>query len=271
MTRAPIAATVALILAGCGGTATAPVSVTAAPAPILAQANPEHGTLPAYATTGNPDGPLVVVLGLSAQGTLFGTEAWDGVPSLVAAGYNVLSVDLPCHGADAPANGEDALLCWAQRLATGTYNDMFLDTCADLSAVLDHLGVDKAAIVGISRGGYAAITCAAYDARFVDVALIAPVTDLNYLWEFHALPVSESLFNVQQYIPDLSTRNVLVRIGEHDTRVDTSLALTYGRAVGATLELLNTVGHYAPESDTPINAYPAGQGNTAGWFGAHAW
>ncbi len=207
---------------------------------------------PQFLSIGTPSGPVVIVLGLSAEGTLFGTEAWDGIPYLINAHYQILSLDLPCHGADAPANGEDALLCWAQRLAAGD-NNMFLDFCAGLSDILDDLGVKKAAVVGVSRGGYAAITCAAYDNRLVDVALIAPVTDLNYLSEFAPpLEANETLFNTQQYVPDLKERHVLVRIGERDTRVGTDLAYSFGRDVGAIVELLNTTGHYAPEDGSTI-------------------
>ena len=85
---------------------------------------------------------------------------------------------------------------------------------------------------GISRGAYVAITCAAYDERFRDLALEIPVSDLNYLTEFKSLPVDETVFSIDQYVPYISNRNSLVRIGKDDTRVGTSLAVAFARRGG---------------------------------------
>jgi len=124
--------------------------------------------------------------------------------------------------------------------------------------VLDGLGAAKVGIVGVSRGAYVAITCAAYDERFADLALEIPLTDLNYLTEFKSLPADETLFGTDQYVPYISNRAVLVRIGKDDTRVGTALAEAFAKEVGATLELTDAVGHQVAED-----------GSTVTWLQAH--
>lgn len=204
--------------------------------------------------------PVIVVLGLSAEQSLTDQTAMGPlVPELQAAGYAILSLDLPCHGADAtnlpvapPGSGESAnLLCWADRIHAGD-DGIFLNFCAQLSQAMDELGITRAGLVGVSRGGYVAITCAAFDARFVAIALEAPVTDLNYLAEFKQYPVNEQLFTTAQYVPYLDWRPVLVRIGAHDGRVGTWEAEDFAKAVEAQVEVLDCLGHCAPEDGTTI-------------------
>jgi pimeloyl-ACP methyl ester carboxylesterase len=161
-----------------------------------------------------------------------------------------MSLDLPCHGADAEP-GVQPLDCWAQRIAAGD-KDIFLTFCAGLFRVLKRLGVSEVGIVGISRGAYVAITCAAYNERFRDLALEIPVIDLNYLTEFKSLPVDEALFGTDQYVPYVRDRAILVRIGRNDTRVGTALAVAFAQEVDATLELTDAVGHLIAEDGSTI-------------------
>jgi len=197
------------------------------------------------------------VLAMDMKETLYAPATTDGiVPRLLSAGYSVMSLDLPCHGADAEP-GVTPLGCWARRIAAGD-NEIFLNFCAGLFGVLDGLGAPKVGIVGVSRGAYLAITCAAYDERFADLALEIPLTDLNYLTEFKSLPVDEKLFGTDQYVPYISNRAVLVRIGKHDMRVGTALAEAFAKEVGATLELTDAVGHQVVED-----------GSTIAWLQAH--
>jgi pimeloyl-ACP methyl ester carboxylesterase len=236
------------LLTACGGG-----SSTISVQPLAAM--PKADKLPAYKVIGS--GPIVVVLAMDMQETLYDSGTTDTiVPRLLSAGYSVMSLDLPCHGADAEP-GVQPLDCWAQRIAAG-HNHIFLSFCAGLFAVLDRLGTLEVGIVGISRGGYVAITCAAYDERFRDLALEIPVTDLNYLTEFKSLPVDETLFGTDQYVPYIRDRVSLVRIGKDDTRVGTALAVAFAQKVGATLELTDAVGHDIAED-----------GSTITWLQAH--
>ena len=242
------AATILLgLLAACGGGA----STSLRPLAAL----PKVDKLPAYKVIGS--GPLVVVLAMDMQETLYESTTTDTiVPRLLSAGYSVMSLDLPCHGADAEP-GVQPLVCWAQRIAAGD-RDIFLNFCAGLIGVLNELGSPQTAIVGISRGAYVAITCAAYDENFRDLALEIPVTDLNYLTEFKSLPVDETLFGTDQYVPYIKNRFILVRIGKDDTRVGTSLAVAFAHTVDATLQLTDAVGHDVAED-----------GSTITWLQAH--
>jgi hypothetical protein len=233
-----------LLLAACGdgGGSSAPAVKSLILLPTATQ-------LPAYDVIGS--GPLVVVLAMDMQQTLNNAPTTDGMVSrLLSAGFSVMSLDLPCHGADAEV-GVQPLDCWAQRIAAGN-NALFLDFCAGLIRVLDEAGTSQAAIVGVSRGAYVAITCAAYDERFRDVALEIPVTDLNYLSEFKAHPVDEALFGTGQYVPYIGDRENLVRIGKNDTRVGTPLAVSFAHEIGATLELTDAVGHDVAEDGSTI-------------------
>lgn len=237
-----------VILTACGdGGSTLPVQ------PLVPLPTVEK--LPTYEVIGS--GPLVVVLAADMQNTLYDSATTDTiVPRLLSAGYSVMSLDLPCHGADAEP-GVQPLVCWAQRIAAGDAG-IFLTFCAGLFGVLDQRGVSEVGIVGVSRGAYVAITCAAYDERFRDLALEIPLTDLNYLTEFKSLPVDESLFGTDQYVPYISDRAILVRIGRDDTRVGTALAVAFAQKLHATLELTDAVGHAVAED-----------GSTITWLQAH--
>jgi pimeloyl-ACP methyl ester carboxylesterase len=248
MIRLTASTIILALLTACGGG-----SSTILVKPLAAM--PKVDKLPAYAVIGS--GPIVVVLALDMQETLHDSATTDTiVPRLLSAGYSAVSLDLPCHGADAEP-GVQPLDCWAQRIAAGN-KDIFLSFCAGLFGVLDKLGASKVGIVGISRGAYVAITCAAYDERFRDLALEIPVTDLNYLTEFKSMPVDETLFGTDQYVPYISDRVSLVRIGKEDTRVGTALAVAFAQKVGATLELTAAMGHEIAED-----------GSTITWLQAH--
>ena len=248
MIRLAASFTLLALLTACGGDSSKP---PARPLPAM----PAADVLPAYEIIGS--GPIVVVLAMDMQATLYNSATTDTiVPRLLSAGYSVMSLDLPCHGADAEP-GVQPLDCWAQRIAAGD-QDIFLSFCAGLFGVLDQLDAPAVGLVGISRGAYAGITCAAYDERFVDVALGIPVTDLNFLTEFKSRPVDQSVFGTGQYVPYIDNRNTLVRIGKDDQRVGTSLAVAFAKKLGSTLELTDAVGHDMAED-----------GSTIAWLQAH--
>ncbi len=235
-----------------------PLPTTTVPScALITHYDPHQGSIvaPSCEYLGNPKDPLVVVLGLAAQQTLDSVYEWGGVPELMSAGYSLLSLDLPCHGNDSPppsvGTSHLGLGCWADRIHAGD-RDIFLNFCSELEEALDELHPTSVGIVGVSRGGYVAIVCAAYDTRITAIALEAPVTDLNYLAEFKVLPVDESLFNTDQYVPYLESRPVLVRIGAHDTRVGTWKAERFAKEVHAQVQVLDCAGHCAPEDGSTL-------------------
>jgi pimeloyl-ACP methyl ester carboxylesterase len=166
------------------------------------------------------------------------------VPSdLISAGFSLISFDLPCHGAD--ASDPNPLLCWRHRLEAGDF-DLFTRFCAGFSATLDELGVTEFSIVGQSRGAYIATICTAHEPRVRNLLLIAPLTDLQRLWEFDGYSVDQDLFNLKRYAPYVRNRNILVRVNSVDDRVGTNAALGFGSLVGAELDVIDFIGHEVP-------------------------
>jgi len=197
----------------------------------------------------------VVVLATNMHDTLYG-GLLKGVPAdLIGAGFSLLSMDLPCHGADQDV--ENPLVCWQTRIEAGDA-DIFRRFCGDLSAVLNDLGATDVSIVGQSRGGYVATVCAAYDTRIRNLALIMPVTDLQRLTEFDGYSVDQTVFGLAQYDRFLADRSILVRIGADDTRVGTDAVASFATSVGAELVLVGEAGH-----DIHNN------GEVAAWLVAH--
>ncbi len=83
--------------------------------------------------------PVVLI-----HGYLESLEIWDGFAEKLAAQYRVICVDLPGHG------------------QSGMYSSMnTMAVMADaVKAVLDHLSIGRAVIIGHSMGGYAALAFA---------------------------------------------------------------------------------------------------------------
>jgi pimeloyl-ACP methyl ester carboxylesterase len=220
----------------------------------------ETKAIPHYQRMGG-NGPTVVVLATDMQDTLHGQAADGVVGRLVTAGYQVLTLDLPCNDGEPTTPtvenlANDPLYCWSVWIHDGD-TAIFTQFCAELSNVLSALQLDEVGIVGVSRGGYVATTCAAYEPRITSVVLIKPVTDLNYLSEFKQYPAPEALFSIWQYVPAMSHLPVLVRIGKSDHRVGTDLAVAFAREIHADLQLLDTVGHSAPEDGSTIRFFEA--------------
>ncbi|MBN8631001.1 MAG: alpha/beta fold hydrolase [Rhodobacterales bacterium] len=89
-----------------------------------------HGT--AYDLTGPEDAPVVVLV----HGLGLNRAVWQWItPDL--ARFRVLTYDLIGHGETAPPKGQPVLQ----------------DLAAQLAGLLDHLDIDRAAIVGFSLGG----------------------------------------------------------------------------------------------------------------------
>jgi pimeloyl-ACP methyl ester carboxylesterase len=107
------------------------------------------------------EGPDVVLMhGLTAtrRYTVMGSKA------LPRAGYRVTTFDARGHGESSPAPDRRAY----------EYRDMV----EDLSAVLDHLGADRAAVGGASMGGHTAMAYAlAFPERVSALVAITPAYD----------------------------------------------------------------------------------------------
>lgn len=239
-----------LIFSACSSDTTE--SPVTAPAPAAAPRNLDYvlHEEPGISRYGLIEGsPLVVVLGGTLQGTLTGSVTVPAAPALAIAqaGFGVLSMDLPDHD----ATDDTELVGWARDVAAGK-RELFTSFCTRLSAVLDHLAVSHAAIVGISRGGYVAAICAARDPRFNAIALLAPVTDLARLYEFDNVSVDETIYGLDRYQSVLVNHPILVRIGKADDRVGTDAATSFAEKVGATLQVLDVVGHSAPEDGSTV-------------------
>lgn len=244
-----------LLLAGCGGG----VTNSTQSAPSIPESATASGGRPTQEPKGYVlvgDGPVVVMLTsiVSMHDAIVDGPNTTTLPSrFLSAGYSLMSIDLPCQGADNPTDATDSLACWAASIAAGD-ETLFSDFCVKLSAALDDIGRPVAGIVGISRAGYVAATCGATDPRIRTIALLAPVTDLNFLTEFATAPVPEE-FSLKPLYHDLRKKNVLVRIGTTDTRVGTALAVDFAHDIGATLELLDCQGHCSPEDGSTITFF----------------
>ncbi|RYG92232.1 alpha/beta fold hydrolase [Loktanella sp. IMCC34160] len=88
----------------------------------------------AYDLTGPEGAPVVALihgLGLNRAVT------WAQIGPALSAGFRVLTYDLPGHGESAPPSGPVTLRMLGDQVV----------------ALLDHLGIDRAALVGFSLGG----------------------------------------------------------------------------------------------------------------------
>jgi alpha-beta hydrolase superfamily lysophospholipase len=182
----------------------------------------------------------VLLFAASREDAINGVGVTPIGPELTAAGFKVVSFDLPCHGSD--ATDEPPLNCWATRVSHG--DPVFPDFCAKVSQAITEMNVASIAAVGISRGGYIAIRCAVLDSRITALGLIAPVTDLRRLEEFAAVTVDPAVYGVMQYRALLSARPTLLRMNKTDPRVGTDSALAFvGGFTYLTAQLLGGTGH----------------------------
>lgn len=123
------------------------------------QTAPANGIEIAYETFGDPGGrPLLLVMGLGTQ-----MVAWheEFCGALVDLGFHVVRYDnrdtgLSTHLHDAPPPDVMAALGGDTSSASYTLEDL----ADDAVALLDHLGIDRAHVVGASMGGMVAQTVA---------------------------------------------------------------------------------------------------------------
>ncbi len=193
---------------------------------------------------------------------------------LHARGWNVVSLDLPCHGADRRKGEPAELLGWAARILRG--EDIVAAFRRRVDAVVDHLVAtgladpSRMAAAGTSRGGFMAFHAAAGNPRIRAVAAFSPVTDLAALSEFAVLqnnPLVRRLALVQA-ADTLFGRTAWITIGDADERVGTDKAVAFANALtaankarglegGITLRVLSTPGH---------QSFPQWHDEAAEWF-----
>ena len=181
--------------------------------------------------------PTLLVLAMSDEDTLV-TPSYARVGELLAGrGWNVVSLDLPCHGADRRTDEPEQLRGWAARVAAG--EDIVAAFRTRVTDVLGHLiesgtaDPGRIAAAGTSRGGYMAFQAAAGDARIRAVAGFAPVSDLLVLDEFSgqaANPLARRLA-LPRAAAALAGRAAWITIGGHDERVDTDRVIAFARTL----------------------------------------
>lgn len=204
--------------------------------------------------------PTLLLFAMAAGDTLT-TEPFCLVGRLLyAQGWNVVSLDLPCHGDDLRAGEPAELAGWAARTAAG--EDLVAAFQARVNEVIADLvtqGIADAArlaVAGTSRGGFLALHAAAGNPQLRAVAVFSPVTDLLALHEFagqehNPLVQRLALLRVAE---SLANRALWITIGNADTRVDTDKAVDFARKVtrasqqrglgcAITLHVLPTPGH----------------------------
>lgn len=226
-----------LMLASCGAAVESRGGSPKKKAEVVANRTLE-GT--AYAMLSPPakgPAPTLLLFATTGESTL-ATEPYRRVGVLLhAQGWNVVSLDLPCHGAQLRKGEPPELAGWAARTARG--EDIAAELCARVDKVLDHLvksrvaDPDRIAAAGTSRGGFMAFQAAAANPRIRAVVGFAPVTDLLASTEFaelksNALARQLALVNVAEKLAD---RAAWITIGNQDGRVGTDRATAFAKAL----------------------------------------
>ena len=167
-----------------------------------------------------------------------GDPYYRGLANILAEkGYLCVSMDYPCYGLrKRPDDPEDLLRCWRHRIDHGK-TDFIDDLNSRTSQVLDYLieqgytDPQRVAACGRSSGGFSATHYTASDPRVKCVAILAPVTDLAILQEFHGIeqhPLVRALALSEQ-AENLADRAIWIAIGDRDKRVGTDSAIDFAR------------------------------------------
>ncbi len=209
---------------------------------------------------GDAPAPTLLLFAMTGADTLT-TEPYCRIGYVLhSQGWNVASLDLPCHGADRRKGEPVELVGWAARTAAG--EDIVATFQTRVNDVIGHLvaagAADPAQIAaaGTSRGGFMTFQAAAGNPRVRALAAFAPVTDLLALREFSGQdqnPLVKRLA-LANAVETLADRAAWITIGNADTRVDTDKAISFARALTraalardlpprVTLHLLPSPGH----------------------------
>jgi pimeloyl-ACP methyl ester carboxylesterase len=143
----------------------------------------------AFAEYGNPDGqPVMLFHGLPGSRLV-----WGGLPGEpFPPGLRIIAPDRPGYGRSDPLAGR-TLIDWAD----------------DVTALADHLGLNRFAIVGVSGGGPGALACAfRMPERLIRVAVVAGAAPTNAPGVFTGMSAVNRFFmKLTWYVPWLSALN----------------------------------------------------------------
>lgn len=129
--------------------------------------HPAHGEVTVGSATlsyevhpaSQPDAPTVVLL----HGFSFDRRMWDDQMPVLSPAYRVIRYDLRGFGKSTPGSEP-------------------FSHAADLAALLDHLHVERAAVIGLSMGGGAAINFAITHPTRVQALVLADATLGGFAW-----------------------------------------------------------------------------------------
>jgi dienelactone hydrolase len=181
----------------------------------------------------NEPAPTLLLFAMSGLDTLT-VEPYCLVGKILhSQGWNVVSFDLPCHGADIRINEPAELQGWAYRTAQN--EDIVSAFILKVNDIVSYLVKNSIAdlenifTAGISRGGFMAFHAASGNLQIRAVAAFSPVTDLLALTEFagqenNPLVKKMSLMNI---VDKMVNRNAWVTIGNADFRVDTEKVIDF--------------------------------------------
>jgi len=211
--------------------------------------------------------PTLIVLSGKLEETLSSAYFRQSGDFLAKEGVLLVSVDLPCHGAEVRKGEPAGIAGWRTRLVAG--EDVMADLAARLRKVLDHViktgmaDPERIAALGTSRGGFSALHFAATEPRVKSVMAFAPVADLANLREFKGAEDHPMVKKVAlNHLADaLAGRAVWVVIGDRDDRVNTDSIITFART--ATHAAL--AKKVSPLVDLHVIAEPKGHTVPAGY------
>ena len=212
-------------------------AATQARAGITRLATPDGTRFAIVGTKGPAPAPALLIFAGSIEQTLDPTFYPLANRLKDERGFLLITLDLPCHGADR-RDGEPASIAgWRTRIDKQEH--VIPTFVAKVSSVLDFLVSERYAdparifAAGTSRGGFLAFHVAAADARVKAVVAFAPVTDLLVLAEFAGVsnPAAVQALGAASLAPRLAGRPIWMCIGNYDTRVGTDSAVLFMRKV----------------------------------------
>ena len=195
--------------------------------------NTSYGFLP-----GDVRKPLVIIFTTDIESSLNGDFTPIGL-LLSQKGYPVASIDVTCHGNDVRTKEVAGLDCWAKRIKN-VNSDIFIDMVKRSYDMIADVHTHKQAetssifVIGVSRGGYAALKLAQFNQAADHLILISPVTNLSKLSEFKNVEVNKNLYSLEASYKNLANDHIFLQIGTTDDRVGTNEALNFVNGVVAT-------------------------------------